>query len=388
MKGFTELAGKQGNPAADIDIETLDLNMRLSGLQHELFEYALQAEERAMARGDTSAAMGFLETALNAREGVFDTSQGIFGFDPLQYMDPYPLEDAAAASRPDLIDQAIALEKANREADGGGNGRYDDRIASMERVRASLPHLESIREAAVREPGIRQVDLSAHCPGADNRMISRLVDQLCTAGVLVTAKIGSRVHVWPKGHPGAPTGDQLRVPANFPPHEPADEGFAYWCRDPEQAVQWAQQISALLQASIESPDWRTNPVPQPTDLPQLTAFARDTEGHLCGFSEQPDEMVVWGHIGEDAARRILGRYTKHSGVPSRRARKWQAAPVRHTHFERYRHTFVIGRPGWLLRETAAATELTVPVTVLTSPGAPVRKVLTPDRIIWLDGQHE
>ena len=72
---------------------------------------------------------------------------------------------------------------ANRDADGGGNGRYDGRIAALERIRESVPHLTSIRKAVEREPGIRQVDLRAHCPETDNKTVSRLVDQLVVAAL-------------------------------------------------------------------------------------------------------------------------------------------------------------------------------------------------------------
>lgn len=336
-----------------------------------------------MVGGDAPTAMGFLEVALDARASVFGLSHGIRGFAPLNYLDAVPLWDAAAASRPDLIDRAIALEEANRDADGGGEGRYDRRIAAMVRVRESIPFLEAIRGAVERDPGIRQINLTPHCPGADNAKVSRLVGQLASAGVLVKERISSRVCVWPAGHPGIPAGEQRMAPGDA--REMTPEEFRLWCADPEQAVEWAQQIIGLLEQSRANPDRKTTPVPQPLDLHGGSLPANDAEGNPCSFMDEPDEMVVWGHVDDETMRRILGRYVEHSGVPSRRRRKWQAAEVRRTYLER---VSCQGREGkyWMLQETEEASGTSAPVTAIVSPVTAPHSRPAIGQITWLGGR--
>ncbi|MCC3292464.1 hypothetical protein [Arthrobacter sp. zg-Y1110] len=375
----------------DPDLETHETDMALHGLYSEVVNYALLAGERAMTRGDTAAAMDLLETALHAREQVFKTPHGPFGFRTLQYIDPFLLEDAAIAGRADLIDRAIALEQANSDAHTDNGGHYDARIAVQMKARESIPHLQSIRDAAEREPGIRQVDLLAHCPGTDRKTVSYLVDQLAALGILATEKIGNRVHVWPAGHADAPTGDRLRQTVRDFLREPDAEGSNVppWCFHPEQSLKWAQQVLHLMETSLANPERGTTPIPQPTDFRTSTLLAYDAEGHLCSIMEDPDEMVVWGHIGGETMRRILDRHLQASGARPRRRERWLGAEVRHTHLERVSRT--VRRYGreqvvWQLREAEAETVWTVPVTVLNAPGKPPRRGPTDDQIIWLAKQ--
>ena len=375
----------------DPGLEMYDRGVALLGLHSEVMNYALLAEERAMTCGDTAAAMGLLETALNAREQVLKASRGPFGFRPLQYIDPYLLQDAAVAGRPDLIDRAITLEVANSEADVNNGGRYDARIAVQVQARDSIPHLKAIREAAVREPGIRQVDLLAQCPGTDRKTVSSLVDQLAAVGILATGKVGNRVHIWPAGHPEAPAGDRLRRTERDFLREPDAGGSSApaWAFHPEQALDWALQVLSLMEASLAMAERDTTAIPQPTDLRMPTLSAYDAEGHLCGISERPDEMVVWGHIDEEAARRILDRHLQLTGVQGRRREKWLGTQVKHTHLEREART--VRRYGreqviWLLKEAPAESEWTVPVTVLKPVGKSPGTIPTEQQIMWLSPQ--
>ena len=363
----------------------------LAGLHSEVMNYALLAGEQAMTRGETVAAMGLLETALDARENVLQVSHGPFGYRPLQYIDPYLLQDAAVAGRPDLIDRAIALEVANSEADVNNGGRYDARIAVQVQARESIPHLKAILEAAGREPGIRQVDLLAHCPGTDRKTVSFLVDQLAAVGILATGKVGNRVHIWQAGHAEAPTSDRLRRTERDLLREPdaAGANVPAWALHPGQALGWAQQVLRLMETSLANPELDTTLVPQPADLRMPPMSAYDSEGHLCGISERPDEMVVWEHIDDEAARRILDRHLQLAGVQGRRREKWLGAQVKHTHLEREART--VRRYGreqiiWLLKEAPAESEWTVPVTVLKPVGKSPGTIPTEQQIMWLSPQ--
>lgn len=358
----------------------------VQGLLQEVMTYALHSEEVAMMRGDAAAAMAYLEVGISAREQIFAASHGLFGFSPLSYIDPYPLEDAAAVGRTDLIDRAIALELSNDDADKDNGGHYDGRIAVQKRIRESVPWLASIRAAAEREPGIRQVDLQEHCPGADNRTISRLVDQLAAVGILATEKVGSRVHVWPAEHADAPTGDRLRQTAKAAERELVQsEGTPAWQLEPEQALAWAQQVLSLMQADLDNPERGTTLVPQPSDLPGLWVVAADSEGRLCVYQEDPDEMVVWGHVDEAMMKRILGSCWQLAEIPSRRKQKWLGAQVRHTHLVREKRTdaYRAITEFWGLREVREETQWSVPVTVLNSPHKFPAGRAGMDQIVWL-----
>ena len=370
----------------DPRLETDETDMHVQSLRSEVMRYALHSEEVAMLRGDAAAAMAYLEVAINAREQIFAASHGLFGFSPLSYIDPYPLEDAAAVGRTDLIDRAIALELSNDDADKDNGGHYDGRIAVQKRIRESVPCLASIRATAEREPGIRQIDLQEHCSGADNRTISRLVDQLAAVGILATEKVGSRVHVWPAEHADAPTGDRLRQTARDAERE-LDQGedTPTWQLQPEQALAWAQQVLRLMHAALDNPERGTTLVPQPTDLRGLSAMAADSEGSLCVFNEDPDEMVVWGHVGEALMKRILGRHLQLAGIPSRCKQKWLGAEVRHTHLVREKRAvaYRATREFWGLREVREETEGSVPVTVLNSPHKFPAGGAGMHQIVWL-----
>lgn len=364
-------------------VETLHAEMHLGWLNMQIEDYALSARDRAMLRGDSTSAMDFLETALDARERGFEASELALGFQPLAYMYPHHIQDAAIAGRMDLIDRALALEIASKSADAYADDGYDVRIASLERIKASFPHYKTIRDVVEREPGVLQIDLLAHCPGADNRMVSKMVDRLAVVGILVTEKIGSRVHVWPPGHGDAPTGDRIRQPQNPAGDTARWQEIPSWHSNPEQPLQWALNLRHRLRTSLANPDWDTSPIPEPADFSPIGLSAADGEGHLCHLCEEPDEMVIWGHIDEATLRRIFERYVEKFGVQSRRLKKWRTAEVRHTHLERVSYQ---GRERslWLLSEAREATGTTIPVTAFVSPGASPRSRPGIGQVIWLD----
>lgn len=382
---------------------------------HDLARSALAASMAAMDRGDPDTAMEHLETGLQARLDRLSLVVG--GHAPfLDWLDPDYVTAAAVTGREDLI--KLAAEAENMEADTwrtGGHAmpaapsfedtvlRSDPEERNREDARtAPVVHtqrrdqllqlidrahsFQAIRDIVAAEPGIRQSDLAERLT-AETRETALMVSQLEAAGQVAAAKEGSRVTVWPAGHPGTPaslrkgkhpwmfTGltDRNELPA-------AEE-------EALTRLAWAKGLVDLIRGALgrqEDPESL-----KVLDFLMWPMDAMDAEGHLCNVDPDARELIMWGHVQPETPARILARYLEKNpyAVTTKKDRdRWARQKPRHTWLLPVTHDSSARVPR-TLRETASPEAGTIPATVLEDVANAMPLRLSPRITLWLQ-EHD
>lgn len=400
-----------------------DMPAALQNCLLQLSENALFVSLAAMDRGETDTAMELLETGLKAR---LERQSTLVGGQATNWRWIHPVHGAAAATagRDDLIRLAAATESKALEQISAGldeptklpdlsaqgitvsglmpyedqmqrhkaslQGRLDHIAEQRDRLLESLKLIDvyqSVRDIAAAEPGIRQTELATRLPAPFVKRTSTLVNQLEAAKQVVTAKDGSRVTVWPAGHPDLPS--SLRVvsrPWTFTDVDAMDDPDALPALEEEalKVVGWAQNLASVIRSGIETPD-----DPQSIRIQDFIGYPMgpaESEGRLCNMDDEWRELTVWGHVPLDVPAAIVARFreTPFSRVKARSMKRWLTSTPR--------HTYVVAVPGKarrvgvsrpILKEVKGPCPGAIPVTVLENAADPSPAVVgTTKRMLW------
>lgn len=394
-----------GELVYDPSRKSSEVSALVSTAHRQVQQFAEASADRAMYNGDFARALAFLEVAFEAQDRSTEPS-GYLLNRHVQSLDRQYSVVAAMFNRPELIDHAIAIQDliiehlggplATDTAEGWVNNEQERRQYAVDH-KADIPRYLTIRETVEKYPGIRQIDLTKHLPGVDNKRIARLVDHLEAAGFLATGTVGSRVQVWPADHPDAPRGDALRAPRwefGSPPLDEDDEQLWNFdaFKDPEATLRHAQNFATLIDAAADDFEADTALIPTVLDfMDGHSTYPSHTRGSIVHMDTDRRSMAVWGHIDSTEALRILKHHLDHENnenISHRSRTKWLSTPPRHTYLERqaHAHTYWNGSTGnvFVLRETAEPTQHSVPVTAVSLPSKnTVEDAARSGGILWL-----
>ncbi len=251
------------------------------------------------------------------------------------------------------------------------------RLEWLQKLKDDIGHYRSILEAARKRPGILQVDLAAELEGRDTKTATRMVQQLEATNLVVTKRVGSRVAVWAADHPQAPSEAERRRQQLFWDEyvlQDTDGLYMGWL-DPADTVRHIENLMLLVEEAAVAPGADTGLRPTPLDflqtrLWQVTSPALSRGVPVYENAEQLS-MALWGHLDPEQTTKIAaGIIREDTETTTNQKKKWLLAKPRHTQMERmpFIERFPGKRPGWLLREVAAPTEDSVPVTAFNASG--------------------
>lgn len=278
-------------------------------------------------------------------------------------------------------DQMRARHERNS---AGATTVHEERLAQALEHKADHERFEAIVKAVHNRPGTRQIDLVEVVPERDTKSITRMVDQLEATGLVVTKKVGSRIAVWPAGHPDGPTDSERREPRWYWYAGEYWDGPtpAEWL-DPAGTISHIERLMGLVEETERLPGTDDGRKPTIVDFLEEGHFEsaplRLSRGIPVLCDSQQLAMAIWGHqdLSETAAMAELIIRDGGASTTDKQKAKWLLAEPRHTHMERmpFTHHFGASNPGWLLREVPEPTADSVPVTALTAAGA----VTNPDK---------
>lgn len=269
------------------------------------------------------------------------------------------------------------LKVRHEQSNAAAKETHEHRLGQAMEHRQDFERFGAILKAVEASPGIRQVDLVGAVPDRDAKALARMVDQLEATGLVATKKVGSRVGVWPAGHPEGPTPEQLREPRWWwAVDEYWDEPVPAEWQDPARTIADIEALMALTEEAVNSPGAEEGLQPTPLDfLKSRYSSASPSLSRGNPVYYDPDHLAIafWGHQDLGEASAIAGRLIADGGTdttPNQKS-KWLRSEPRHTHMERMacRDRFRPSESGWVLREVPEPTADSVPVTAYVAAGA-------------------
>lgn len=388
----------------------------------ELSRFRGPVFNKAVRDGDYAGALDVAAQALDEEAERFSLTRNPHVSAP----DRVPLYLASIFGRLDVIDRVIAFEElglreANRpyepigytidshngvQGDAELRARHEKDSAFAKEVherrraealehRKDFERFAAIRKAVHSNPGIRQVDLVDVVPDRDAKAVARMVDQLEATDLVATKKVGSRVGVWPAGHPDGPTQAELRAPRwEWAVDEYWDGPKPEEWVDPARTIADIEALVATVEEAAKAPGAEEGLQPNPLDF--LTsrfagASPSVTRGKPVYYDPYHLAIAFWGHQDLGEASKTAARLIADGGAETtdKQKEKWLKSEPRHTHMERMPCRDRMRRSdGWVLREVPEPTPDSVPVTAFVA----ARAVTDPEKAAdegtacWLKGR--
>lgn len=338
-----------------------------------------------MAAGDPDGAMALAEEILNLWETHVSPRER--GLNP-----PGVAHVAALCGRTDLIDRilgwcddtidAVQSRQWPRDLHHPGIGSLTSQRGWAHDARDGVAYVDGILAAIREQPGVKQADLRTIITGLTTPVAASWVADLEAVGKVKTTKIGSRIHVWPAGHP-EPEGESR--PRQFSAVYGRDAdlsehviiSYRHALSDP---VRTCRQLVSLLrtfaEAKADEEQTRNGLKPTPLDFFDISDKPTDEAclGHPVLSQIEDPSIAVWGHIDLDEFRQIVSLIVgdKQAFIENvdpvyapylrESLRRLLVAVPRHTHVTR----FPTGKE-WVLAEVPEPTADSVPATVIADP---------------------
>ncbi|KIA72649.1 hypothetical protein ANMWB30_24170 [Arthrobacter sp. MWB30] len=252
---------------------------------------------------------------------------------------------------------------------------HTERLQQAQEHKTDHARFTAILKAVRRSPGMLQVDLTSAVPDRDTKAITRMVDQLEAAGLVVTGKVGNRVAVWSADSPDVPPESKRRVQRWAWAFEDFLEDQPLEWNDPARTVAGLERLAATVNAAAAEPasDEGLRPTPLDFVAHSIHAAPAISEGIPVYYDSEELAMAFWGHQDLDATAAWAQRIIDGGGydTTANQKKKWLRAIPRHTHVERvpFIERLLHGYPGWLLKEVGEPTTNSVPVTAFTASTA-------------------
>lgn len=345
-----------------------------------------------MAAGDTDGAMALAEEILNLWETHVSPRER--GLRP-----PGVAHAAALCGRTDLIDRLLAwcddtIDAVQsrlwpKDLHHPGLDTLTSQRGSIQSARDGVAHVDGILAVVREQPGVKQADLRKLITGLTTPIATSWVESLEVAGKMKTTKIGSRIHVWPAGHPepeGEPRSHQY--PALYGPDADLSEyvvtSYRHALSDP---VRTCRQLMSLLRtfAEAKADEEQTRNGLKPTPLDFFDSYNQPGDdaclGHPVYSQIEDPSIAVWGHIDLDEFRQIVSLIVgdKRAFIENvdpvyapfvrESLRRLLLAVPRHTHVTRFPtgKEWVLSGEGFVLAEVPEPTADSVPATVVADP---------------------